>query len=152
MNLFVVLNCTIECMQCLYQWKSLTSISYESYIYDNLHYFVYNGWQHGSCITHRSFKIQVLHVPKRGALRWGILRAIFYLCFAINYFSDGDIRPRNINWQDWKYTSFSVFIRHSQNNRRHNAKDEYKPHDGRRWKHWIETPISELIFNPFRFT
>ena len=41
------------------------------------------------------------------------------------------VRPRNINWQDWKYTSFSIFITHSQNMRRHNAKDEYKPHDGR---------------------
>ena len=33
------------------------------------------------------------------------------------------IRPQNINWQDWKYTSFSIFIRHSQNMRRHNGKD-----------------------------
>ena len=24
------------------------------------------------------------------------------------------MRPRNINWQDWKYTSFAIFIRHSQ--------------------------------------
>ena len=34
----------------------------------------------------------------------------------------------------------------SQNMRRHNAKDEYKPHGGRRRKYWIETPISKLIF------
>ena len=62
------------------------------------------------------------------------------------------VRPRNINWQDWKYTSFSIFITHSQNMRRSNAKDEYKPHDGRRRKHWIETTISKLIINPFSFT
>ena len=37
------------------------------------------------------------------------------------------------------------FIRHSQNMQRHNTKDEYKPHGGRRRKHWIETPISKLF-------
>ena len=31
------------------------------------------------------------------------------------------IRPRNINWQDWKYTLFVVFVGHSQNIRRHSA-------------------------------
>ena len=62
------------------------------------------------------------------------------------------VRPKNINQQDWKYTSFSIFIRHSQNMRRPDAKDEYKPHDGRRRKHWIETPISKLIINPLSFT
>ena len=36
--------------------------------------------------------------------------------------------------------------------RRHNAKDEYKPHDARRRKHWIEPPISKLMVNPFSFT
>ena len=30
-------------------------------------------------------------------------------------------RPRNINWHDWKYTSFVVFVGYSQNIRRHNA-------------------------------
>ena len=36
------------------------------------------------------------------------------------------IRPRTINWQDWKYTLFVVFVGYSQNIRRHNAmcKDE----------------------------
>ena len=31
------------------------------------------------------------------------------------------IRPRNINWQDWKYTLFVIFICHSQNIQRHCA-------------------------------
>ena len=31
------------------------------------------------------------------------------------------LRPRNINWQDWKYTSFVVFVGYSQNRQRHNA-------------------------------
>ena len=31
------------------------------------------------------------------------------------------IRQRNINWQDWKYASFVIFIGHSQSIRRHNA-------------------------------
>ena len=63
------------------------------------------------------------------------------------------VRPWTINWQDyWKCTSFSIFITHSQNMRRHNAKDEYKPHDGLRRKHWNETTISKLIINPFSFT
>ena len=35
--------------------------------------------------------------------------------------SQGIIRLRNINWQDWKYTSFGVFVGYSQNIRRHNA-------------------------------
>ena len=55
---------------------------------------------------------------------------------------------RNINWQDWKYTSYVVFVRYSQNIRRQNAITCC----GRRRKHWIETPIFELIFNPLTFT
>ena len=43
------------------------------------------------------------------------------------------IKPRNINWQDWKYTSFVVFIRHSQNIRRHNEFSEYRLYGRRRW-------------------
>ena len=37
------------------------------------------------------------------------------------------IRPRNNNWQDWKYTSFVVFVSYSQNIRRHKAmcRDEH---------------------------
>ena len=31
------------------------------------------------------------------------------------------LRPQNINWQDWKYTSFVIFIRYSQSIRRHNV-------------------------------
>ena len=31
------------------------------------------------------------------------------------------IRPRTINWQDWKYTLFVVFVGYSQNIRRRNA-------------------------------
>ena len=34
---------------------------------------------------------------------------------------DTSVRPRNMNWQDWKYTSFVIFICHSQNIRRHSA-------------------------------
>ena len=32
-----------------------------------------------------------------------------------------DIRPQNINWQDWKYTSFVIFIFYSQNILCHSA-------------------------------
>ena len=32
-----------------------------------------------------------------------------------------NIRPRNINWQDWKYASFVVFVCYSKNIRRHHA-------------------------------
>ena len=39
-------------------------------LYDNLYNFVYNVWQHGTCITQQSIK--VLHVPKRGALQGDI--------------------------------------------------------------------------------
>ena len=39
---------------------------------------------------------------------------IIYLIFNL-------LRPRNINWQDWKYISFAIFICHSQNIRHHNA-------------------------------
>ena len=48
-------------------------------------------------------------------------------------------RPQNINWQDRKYISFLVFIRHSQNIRRHNTMGEFKLYGGRRRKHslWI---------------
>ena len=38
-----------------------------------------------------------------------------------NHFDNIKLRPRNINWQDWKYTSFVVFVGYSQNIRRHNA-------------------------------
>ena len=31
------------------------------------------------------------------------------------------IRPRNINWQEWKYTSFVVFVGYSQNIWQHNT-------------------------------
>ena len=31
------------------------------------------------------------------------------------------LRPQNNNWQDWKYTSFVIFIRYSQSIRRHNV-------------------------------
>ena len=50
---------------------------------------------------------------------------------------------RNINWQDWKYTSFVVFVRYSQN-------CYYLLRTSS--KTWIETPIFKLIFNPFTFT
>ena len=56
---------------------------------------------------------------------------------------------KNIHWQDWKYTSFVVFICHSQNIWCHNELSEYKFYGGYRRKHWIETPISKLILNPF---
>ena len=38
-----------------------------------------------------------------------------------NHFDNNKLRPRTINWQDWKYTSFEVFVGYSQNFRRHNA-------------------------------
>ena len=73
---------------------------------------------------------------------------IIIMYVEINYRACMPIRPRNINWQDWKYTSFVVFARYSQNIRRHNAICIW----GHRWKHWIESPILKLIFNPFTFT
>ena len=63
-----------------------------------------------------------------------------------------DQRPWNINSQDWKYTLFVVFIRHSQNIRHHNALSDYRLYGGRHRKHWIETLISKLIFDAFNFT
>ena len=44
------------------------------------------------------------------------------------------LRPWSINWQDRKYTSFAIFICHSQNIQRHSATS-----CGRRRKHWIES-------------
>ena len=35
-------------------------------------------------------------------------------------------RPRNINWQDWKYTLFVIFICHNQNIQRHSAMGGHK--------------------------
>ena len=32
-----------------------------------------------------------------------------------------EIRPQNINWQDWKYTSFVIFIFYSRNIKHHSA-------------------------------
>ena len=61
-------------------------------------------------------------------------------------------RLQIINWQDWKYTLFVAFIRHSQNIRCHNALREFKLYGGCHRKHWIETSISKLIFNMFSFT
>ena len=62
------------------------------------------------------------------------------------------LRLQTINWQDWKYTWIVAFIRHSQNIWHHNAFCEYKLYSRRRWKQWIETSFSKLIFNPFSFT
>ena len=47
----------------------------------------------------------------------------FYYCFQhfIENVGPTLIRPRNINWQDWKYTSFVIFICYSQNIQRHSA-------------------------------
>ena len=41
-----------------------------------------------------------------------------------------------------KYTSFVVFIHHSQNIRHHNELSEYKLYSGRCQKHWIESSFS----------
>ena len=35
-----------------------------------------------------------------------------------------ELRPRNINWQDWKNTSFVIFISYSQGTQRHSAVSE----------------------------
>ena len=50
----------------------------------------------------------------------------------------GPVRPRNINLQCWKYSSFVVSICHNQTIWRHNELSEYKRYGGRRRKHWIE--------------
>ena len=36
-------------------------------------------------------------------------------------FQECDLSSQNINWQDWKYTSFVVFVRYGKNIRRHYA-------------------------------
>ena len=48
-------------------------------------------------------------------------------------------------WQDWKYTSFVVTSRQSAMCRDELVVDFLE-------KHWIETPIFKIIFNPFTFT
>ena len=35
-----------------------------------------------------------------------------------------ELRPRNINWQDWKNTSFLIFISYIQGTQRHSAVSE----------------------------
>ena len=57
------------------------------------------------------------------------------------------IRLRNIYWQDWRYTSFTVFFGYSQNILRHNAM----------CRHELVADVVEniglkFIFNPFTFT
>ena len=51
---------------------------------------------------------------------------IIFMYVEINYRACMPIRQRNINWQDWKYTVFVVFVRYSQNIRRHNANRIYE--------------------------
>ena len=63
---------------------------------------------------------------------------IYRFCYVHCY-----IRPRNINSQDWKYTSFTIFIRYSQNIRRHIQTLKRTS---------LKTSFTKLIFNPFRFT
>ena len=67
------------------KWKLSNFISYLYYtiIYTILH--AYNRWQHGTCITQQSLKIQIVHVPNRGALLVDILSAIL-IFFAIDFF------------------------------------------------------------------
>ena len=60
-------------------------------LYDNLHDLAYNKWQHGTCITQQSVKIQILHVPNRGALHVDILRAICNFCLRLNFLCGGDL-------------------------------------------------------------
>ena len=55
----------------------------------------------------------------------------------------GRLRPQNIYWQDWKYTHRLVKTSTSQCN------VQRWTCCGRRQKHWIESPIFKLIFNPF---
>ena len=54
------------------------------------------------------------------------------------------VRPQNINWQDWKYTLFVVFLFTVKTFDVTMQCAETKCR-----KHWIETPIFKLIFNPF---
>ena len=75
-------------VKCLYQWKSLTryQIKVMKFYFllilnDNLHDFAYNRWQHGTCIMQGSVKIQILHVPKRGAFYVQYLIYLLWLNF-----------------------------------------------------------------------
>ena len=56
-------------------------------LYDNIHDFAYNRWQHGTWITQQSVNIKISHVPKRGALHMNNSSAIFNLFFAIEFFA-----------------------------------------------------------------
>ena len=38
-----------------------------------------------------------------------------------SYVCKRSIRPRNINWQDWKYTYFEIFVCLGQNIQRHSG-------------------------------
>ena len=53
--------------------------------------------------------------------------------------------PRNINWQDWKYTSFVIFICYSQNIQYHNAMGGNLLRTSSKTKNWN----SNSKFNPF---
>ena len=55
------------------------------------------------------------------------------------------LRPRNINWQDWKYTSFVIFICYSQNIQYHNAMGGNLLRTSSKTKNWN----SNSKFNPF---
>ena len=62
-----------------------------------------------------------------------------------SYVCKRSIRPRNINWQDWKYTYFEIFVCFSQNIQRHSGMGgEYFVADV--VENMIEIPIKVLIF------
>ena len=61
------------------------------------------------------------------------------------------IRQRKINWQDWRYTSFVVFVRYSQNIRRHNTTCRDKLVADVIKKHWIETQNFQVDFQSVYF-
>ena len=94
---------------------------------------------------YRTFFFEERHLPPGLILVRSTCSMVYYVCLAM--FSRYSIEQQSILIK----TAFAVFIRRSQNIRRHNALVEYKPYTGGRRKHWIETSILKLIFNPFSY-
>ena len=72
----------------------------------------------------------------------------FNLFIILSYmiqFENVALRPRNINWQDWKYPSFVIFIGHSQNTRRHSAMLVAVVVENIEWKFPFQSWVSILL-------
>ena len=87
------------------------------------------------------FKIRKRHIYKIGfsTIFSRYLKDFHYFSSILHYL----IRPRNINWHDWEYTSFEIFIR---NKSKHSTSQcNGLTCCGRRRKHWIETSRCPVV-------